>query len=212
MSLRSALEGLIDAHRERTAALNGVPYIKVALSADKAAEALNGHIYKNDPTWPTMDELLDKFKVYSVTHPREWTIGLLLRFAIDVPPSQMVEKVQSMWIGQWKNFVEYMRCSDQFGLDPAYPWTVGQDGEPVSRMFEAGVATDSPDEMRTRWLMWHPESVCLWVIDNYEEMLGVLATGEPLDVTGLPEWEERFELQECPAADGDIANLEDDDV
>jgi hypothetical protein len=43
-----------------------------------------------------------------------------------------------------------------------------------------------------RHLLWHPESVCLWEVHDEEEYESCMSSLEVEDVTGIPEFEQRF--------------------
>jgi hypothetical protein len=50
--------------------------------------------------------------------------------------------------------------------------------------------------MKIRFLLLHDESDCLFEVTDPTEADSLLFSGEVVDVTGDPEWEEKFKNQE----------------
>lgn len=164
----SAIQSNIDAREQHTSRLTGVqPFPKPlpALSAYEAQEALFGIAYKQPgmATFEDCQNLLDRI------HNERGAVeadAVLSRFGI--------WKLRDMFIGMYNDFFLYCQSILTYGASPFYGWTL----EAIT------------DRVRNRWLMWHPESDCLFVLKeppteaDFEQGC--------TDVTGVLEHEQRY--------------------
>lgn len=160
----TALRQNIDARQAFTQTL--LPANKRGLSAYEAEKALFGIAYKK-PGMPTHEdcvELLDRInKVYGHTY----SDAVLSRFGL--------WKLSELFIGMRHDFFLYCQSILVYGANPFYGWTLN----------------DIRDRVRSRWLMWHPESDCLFELKHApteDDIDGGLCS----DVTGDVEFERMF--------------------
>lgn len=143
----------------------------------EAEEKLFGWVYKQ-PGMATLEDCKGILKRVHDERGMEDATMLLQRFGI------AHTGLSKLWIGMYQGFFDYARHCLQFGISPAYAWTcVG----------------DIPHEQRDRWLLWHPESECLYEVRGVfpQELHG----GEVNDVSGDEKWEKRFADQQSGKAD-----------
>ena len=175
--MNSILENIAarDAH---TAALRGdqpigntkVPATgrKPALTAAQAEEALFGWIYKQ-PGMPTAEDCQRILTQIADELGAEDAKVMLQRFGS--------ESVKAMPMCLYARFFERASICLQFGVSPAFGFVEKDE------IHSLGVPRD-------RWLLWHPESECLF--EHRGKIGKLLNNGDVEDVSGIPEYEARF--------------------
>lgn len=142
---------------------------------ESAAEALFGWTYKQ----PGMAQHKDCHAMYvRVLYERgqEDARALLQRFALGCQGD-----ISTMYIGMCKPFFEYAATCLYYGVSPRDGW--------VS-------IDDVSDDMRDRWLLYHPESEALWEVRGAMPVLD-LANDEVCDVSGIAHHEKRWVEQQA---------------
>jgi len=154
----------------------GIPGVQVVrgqryLSAYEAEQALFGVAYKQ-PGMPTLD---DCKAILGEIHEKYGDVlrtTIFQRFGI--------QHIRELPLLLCRDFWLYCAAVMIYGANPEYGWTLDR---------------ISPD-VRSRWLLWHPESDCLWEVHG--KLAGELDSGEVSDVTGEPKFEHMFAAQNAP--------------
>lgn len=142
---------------------------------ESAADALFGWIYKQ----PGMAQHKDCHAMYvRVLNERghEDARALLQRFALGCQGD-----ISTMYIGMCKPFFEYAATCLYYGVSPRDGW--------VS-------IDDVTDNMRDRWLLYHPESEALWEVRGAMPVAD-LENDEVCDVSGVAHHEKRWAEQQA---------------
>lgn len=200
------LKGNADARNALTARFLGAdtstPQPK-QLSAAEAQDALNGWVYKQ-PGMATAEDCVAWAKRVGKAHKHEGLIALMQRFGIPGMGVTIETFKNDLWIGQWQAFVDYAMTSVYYGLDPRDPWTVkvyeakGDTLRYLTPYVPDGISHDAIESFRTRWLLYHAESDCLFTVDSRSSAEKVMEhSGEDiLDVTGIESREAEFEAKD----------------
>lgn len=147
-------------------------------TASEAAAALFGWVYK-EPGQPQLEDCKVILRRVSDERGQDEAEAVLARFG-GVP----VAKLSPL---TWAMFHEY--CS--------YLLVYG-----VSAHGSVNVHDVPADEKRDRWLLWHPESSCLWEVRG--KLSGELDDEQVEDVSGLPEYEKRFVEQSAAQKEDEL--------
>jgi len=165
----SSIQANIDARKRYSDVLSlSTPFHEppLALSAYEAQEALFGIAYKQ-PGMATFADCQSLLERIDNERGKVEADAVLSRFG--------VWKIRDLFRGMYNDFFLYCQAVLTYGASPFYGWTLNA----------------VTDRVRNRWLIWHPESDCLFVLNKpptEEDMDGGLCS----DVTGDLEHERRY--------------------
>lgn len=142
-----------------------LPPKKPQLTASEAANLLFGIAYKQ-PGMATREDCFEIFGRVLAERGKMEADAVLSRHGIWA--------VRDLPLMSYERFWTYCQAILIYGACPFYNWDI----ENIS------------DKVRDRWLMWHPESDCLWEVRG--RLGNELEDGLVSDVTGIPEHEQRF--------------------
>lgn len=190
----SAIERNIRARDHLTAIILDKPIHEVApkqLSAAQAQDALLGWVYKQ-PGMPQADDCVYWAKRVGKELGQEAIATLMGRHGLQgLPPT--LDTFKSAWAGSWGRFVRYAAAAVYFGLDPAWAWDVRDDVDWLQPYIPEQITRKPIEELRTRWLLSHPESDSLFTVDSWGAAERVLESGDGVDdVTGIEFFETKF--------------------
>lgn len=199
----TALTRNSDARNHLTAIISGKSVYEVAprqLNAAEAADALFGVHYKQ-PGMATPEDCIHWSKRVAKALGQEAYEALLDRNGLKERPLTVDMLKTGMWAGYWQRFVEYAKTAVYFGLNPQWAWDFNTHEEGDRKYFSPFIPdpiTRKPvEELRTRWLLYHAESDCLFLAESWQTAYDCMErSGEDIaDVTGVERFEQLFEAQ-----------------
>lgn len=190
----------IDARDRLTAIILGKAVHEVApkqLNAAEAADALNGHHYKQ-PGMATPEDCMHWAKQVAKHLGQEAYESLLSRNGMVERPLTLEHLKNGLWAGYWQRFVDYAKTAVYFGLSPQWAWDVNvsefAEGKYYQPFIREQITRKPVEELRGRWLLYHAESESLFTVESWQRAIDCSeGSGEEInDVTGVETWEQRF--------------------